>query len=254
MSNHNLRQQRRQTLFITSIAMALVYILWNTPSLDFLMYPLRLFVTYIHEAGHALAAIISGGEVVGFLVSPNGSGLAITRGGSRALILPAGYIGAALFGSMLFYTANRFPRFINPIAIGLGVGIVLFTIAFARPDESGAPVALVVGLTFGAILALIGWRANRLITLLIVNILGMVTALNAVLDVWFVVQYADAGRGMVTNDAAAFSREITPLIPPVVIALIWAAIAVLLLGMAIWYGVWKPLRSEIDSTVDSLRQ
>jgi hypothetical protein len=248
------RRLRRQALSMTMIGMVVVYILWNMHELDFLMYPLRLFVTYVHEAGHALAALISGGQVVGFLVAADGSGLATTIGGSRALILPAGYVGAALFGSLLFFIANRFPRYVNHIIAVLGLGIITFTILFARPDETGAPVALVIGIVFGLLLLGIGWKANRLITLLVVNVLGMVTALNAVLDVWYIVQNSDAGRGMVTNDAAAFSRDITPLLPAAVVAFIWAGIAVALMSLALWYGVWKPLRFEIDDAVENIQR
>ena len=44
---------RRRALFITMIAMIVVYVLWNIPSLGFILYPLKLFTTYIHESGHA---------------------------------------------------------------------------------------------------------------------------------------------------------------------------------------------------------
>jgi len=56
------RQYRRRALLITLVAMIIVYILWNVPDLRVVLYPLNLFVTYIHEAGHSLAALLTGGR------------------------------------------------------------------------------------------------------------------------------------------------------------------------------------------------
>ncbi|MGB1288229.1 MAG: M50 family metallopeptidase [Aggregatilineales bacterium] len=246
------KRDRRQALGMTALAMVVVGILWNVPALDFIVYPLRLFVTYVHEAGHSLAALLTGGEVIGFLVSPNGSGVATTAGGSRALILPAGYLGAAFFGSMLFYLTNRFPSLSNTLATALGIGMVLFTVLFARPDESGLPVALMVGSIFGMLMVIIGLRANQLMTLLLLNVLAVMTALNAVLDVWFLTQQIGASRGAVRNDAVAFTEQVTPLIPAQFVAFTWMVIAAAMFAVAVWYGIIKPLRHEVNDSYDAI--
>lgn len=248
------RRERRNALLMTFAAMIVVYILWNVPAFDFLAAPLRLFVTLVHEMSHGLAALATGGQVLGFLVSLDGSGLAVTAGGSRAIILPAGYLGAACFGSLLFVLANRLPRAANGIALLLGFSIILFVVLFARPDDqTGLPVAAFLGIGVGFLLLLAGWKLHGWLVLLVLNVLAVMTALNAVLDLWFLLNYSDAGRGAVTNDAAAFSRDILPLLPPSVIALSWALLALGMLALAIWWGVWKPLHSELNDTLDTLR-
>lgn len=233
---------------MTLAALGVVYLLWNVAALDFLVYPLRLFVTYIHEAGHSLMALLTGGRVIGFSVSPDGSGLATTAGGSRALILPAGYLGAAFFGAALFYLVNtlRRPRF---LAIIIGVGMVVFTLMYASLDASGAPVAFIVGILGGAALIGMGWKLNRTINMLVLNVLAIMTGLNAILDLWLIVRFSNlrSSDGLVRNDALAFSEEITPLIPPVVIALIWALIAVLMLGAAVYYALLRPALKAQDA-------
>ncbi len=242
-----------RALLITALAMVVVYLLWNIPQLTILLYPLRLFTTYVHEAGHGLAAILTGGQVVGFAVSANGSGLATTIGGARWLILPAGYLGAALFGSLLYYLVNRFPRTANGTALALGLGMILFTLLFARPDETGTPVALIIGLGFSVLLLLVGLKLNGLITLLVLNVLAVSTALEAVMDLRYLINFADlARRGNVMNDAAAFSADIMPLLPPSAIALTWAGIAVMMLGLAVYYGTIRPLRHKIDANYSRL--
>lgn len=244
------RRMRRQTILITILALGTVFILWNIRELEALVYPLRLFVTYVHEASHSLAALITGGSVQGFTVSANGSGVAVTAGGSRAFILPAGYLGAALFGSMLFFLSNRIPRWVRGLSVFIGAFMIVFTIVFARPDETGSLAALLIGLGFGAVMLLMGWKAPRVINLFVLNTLAAMTALNAVLDVWMLVGYSDASRGNVMNDAAAFSAQVTPALPTPVVAFIWSAAAVAMLGTAVYFGMIQPLRQEFNDTLN----
>lgn len=249
----NPKNYRRRALFITAIAMVIVYFLWNVPSLQRVLYPLNLFTTYIHEAGHSLAAILTGGRVIGFLVSANGSGLATTAGGNPAIIIPAGYLGTAFFGSLLFYIVNRFPRTANGMATALGLFMIVFTLMFARPDETGAPVALFIGVGFGVALVVIGLRLHNMLTLLVLNVLAVFTALEAFMSLRYLISNIGATRGTVGNDAVAFTREVAPLVPPSVVALTWAGISLAMFAVALYYGAWKPLRRELDATYEVVR-
>lgn len=234
---------RRQMLTITLAGTFIVYLLWNVDFLSFIAYPFRLFVTYVHEAGHSLMAIITGGRVLEFTVSPNGSGLATTAGGSRALILPAGYIGAAFFGASLFYLVNRHPRFARGIGGMLGVFLIVFTLMFARPDAGNAPTAIIVGFFTGLALVGLVWKGSLRINLLVLSVLSIMTALNAVLDVVTLIRYADMqiASGIVRNDAAAFSEEIAGgFLPGSFWALMWAGIALTMCGFSVYYGLIKP--------------
>ena len=248
-TKHNARAMRRQTLLISALAFVAVFLLWNQREMEMLLYPLRLFVTFVHEAGHSLAALISGGQVQGFTVFANGSGVAVTAGGNRALILPAGYLGAALFGSLLFLLSNRVPRWLPGVAIALGAFLIGITAIYGRPDESGSPIAIIIGVGFGLFILLVGAKAPRVINQLLLSILAVITALEAVYDLWYLVGNSGVGLGDARNDAAAFAQEITPLLPAAVIALLWAAIAVAMLGTAIYIGTIKPLRNELEDVV-----
>ena len=240
---------RRQTLMITLLAFIAVFVLWNTRELEMLVYPLRLFVTYIHEASHALAALITGGQVQSFTVSPNGSGLAITAGGSSALILPAGYLGAALFGSLLFFLSNRAPHWVRGLGISIGGFLILFTALYARPDQTASLTAFSIGIGFGLVMIMMGWKAPRAINQFVLSTLAVMTALHAVLDLWLLIGNAEAGRGDILNDAAAFANEFTPLFPASVVAFIWAVAAVVMLVAAIYLGLFQPLKQEISGAV-----
>jgi hypothetical protein len=230
---------RQRAVLLMPIAALIVFVLWNTPQLDALLYPFRLFVTYVHEAGHGLAAILTGGRLLGFVVSPDGSGVATTVGGWRWLILPAGYLGAATFGALLFFVANRFPHS-RYLSGGLGVLLILFTVLFGLSSFT----AILVGGLFGALLLVMAKYANHTINLIVLNVLAILTGLNAVLDLWYLTQFSDIGAGRVRNDAAAFAYEVVPLTPAWLWAGLWALIAVAMLGAAVWFSVVHPLMSK----------
>jgi hypothetical protein len=77
------------------------FILWQLPYSNALLFPLKMFVTYIHESSHGLAAIITGGSLVRFEMALDTSGLAYTSGGIRTLIVSAGYIGSTIWGGIV---------------------------------------------------------------------------------------------------------------------------------------------------------
>ena len=227
---------RRNAIMIAVGAGVIVFILWNIPQLSFLLYPIRLFVTFIHEAGHSLMAEFTGGRVLEFTVFGNGTGVATTQGGNRLLILPAGYLGTAFFGSLLFYITNTLPI---PRKISLAVGTLIILIALFLHATG---IALLIGLLTGAALVFVGLRAGVYANVLILNILAILTGLNAVLDLLYLVRASNVALGNVQNDAAAFAA-LTP-IPTTIWAIIWALLAIFMLGTAIWYSVVRHVRQH----------
>ena len=79
--------------------LAAVFALWQTP----VVLPLKILVVFLHELSHGLAAVLTGGEIVELSLSAQQGGHAVTRGGSRFLILSAGYLGSLLL--CLLYTS-----------------------------------------------------------------------------------------------------------------------------------------------------
>lgn len=222
---------RQRALVIALLAFGVVLVLWNVPQLGFVLYPVRLFVTFVHESGHGLAAILTGGHFENFRVDPNTAGVALTAGGSRLLILPAGYLGAALFGALLFYITNTVPY---PRTISLILAILVAAITILFTDLLST--AWLVGL--GSALVLLAlWRfADRSVNLLVLDALAMLAGLNVLLDLVALITHSNAAMGEVLNDAAAFSRDIAPIFPPVVWAVLWTIIAVMMLGAAVYFS------------------
>jgi Peptidase M50B-like len=72
-----------------------------------ILYPITILVTFLHELGHALGALLTGGEVLSIEINSDGSGMTTSRGGSRAITLMGGYIGSAILGNVLFFIGAK---------------------------------------------------------------------------------------------------------------------------------------------------
>ncbi len=84
-------------LVMLLIVLCPLYFFWAGP----VLYPLRLLMVFFHEASHAIATILTGGQMREFVVNTDLSGHIIRNGGSSFLIGNAGYVGAFLWGSLL---------------------------------------------------------------------------------------------------------------------------------------------------------
>ena len=82
------------------VAIAAMVILMNIPHLSNVLYPFKIFSTWIHEMCHGIAAILVGGGIQKILVYPDTSGLAYTyTDGSnfkRGFVASGGYTGTAV--------------------------------------------------------------------------------------------------------------------------------------------------------------
>jgi len=197
--------------------MVALWLLWRTRW----VYPLRLLVTFVHEASHALAAVLTGGSIDRITVAADGSGLCMTRGGWRSLILPAGYLGSMFWGSLILILAFR-TRWDKLLSLALGVGLIVVTVVYVRSWFGFAS-----GLVLGAALTSAGRWLPAEVNEALLTVIGSTSCLCAIFDL------RDLARGAaVTSDASLFSAEILPL-PPAVWAVLWALLALLWLGFSL---------------------
>lgn len=88
---------------------------------------------------HGLAALLTGGAFLRFVIFPDGSGLAYTAGGIRWLIIPAGYVGTALVGAALVALGGS-PRRSRVTLGALGAALALLTLRYALPSVLSAEI------------------------------------------------------------------------------------------------------------------
>jgi len=80
-----------------------------------LLHPIRLFVTFLHEFGHAIGAVLTGGWVEDVQINADGSGFTRSVNGNRAITIMGGYLGSAIFGNILFYIGARSKPLVKPL-------------------------------------------------------------------------------------------------------------------------------------------
>ena len=135
-------------------ASLLTLALWFIPFAGVVTYPIRLFVTYLHEIGHALAALATFGGVNRVALDWSGSGVTFTQGGLGLLISSAGYLTTTVYGSALLLFLRR-ERNAKVAAIGTGALLLLITGLFG-----GNIVAWLAGLVFGAGCLFLGMKGR----------------------------------------------------------------------------------------------
>jgi hypothetical protein len=144
-------------LIYVIIAALLAVVLSHLPLVSVVVYPFKLFGTFVHEWCHALVAIATGGSVVQLQINGDLSGETFTRGGWPLFIASAGYTGAAIAGALLLLAPSRYA---NRTLIGIGAMSLLMPlvggIAFGT---SFPPNTWLWALIFGAVNLAVGLRA-----------------------------------------------------------------------------------------------
>jgi len=78
---------------------------------NYLVYPITLLVTFLHEFWHAFFAIITWGSVESLQINSDWSWVTETRGWIRFFVLMWGYIWSALFWNILLYISIKKQKF-----------------------------------------------------------------------------------------------------------------------------------------------
>lgn len=172
---------------------ALIFALWPTD----VVYPLRLLIVFLHELSHALAVILTGGEVVSLTVNTMEGGEVLARGGNRFLTLSAGYVGSLLIGVLLLLTAvnTRADRFAMAI-----LGALILAVALLYISEPFAVIFSI--LTAAAMLAAAAWLSHE-INDLILRVIGLTSMIYVPYDI-----FSDTiARAHLYSDARMLAEE-----------------------------------------------
>ena len=232
------------------LATALSLLLWFLPYAEILAWPFRIFVTFIHEGGHALAALVTGNAVHSLSVSPDGSGMVYSTDTgllSGMFVSSAGYLGAMTFGALLLWLVRHRVK-ARAVLAGSGVLVLLLAtfFGFLAPLWNWslpglftlvAGVALPLGLFAAA-----KYLSPRAATFL-ASFLAVQCVLNAVFDlrnVLFASAFTDAHTDA-ANMAAATG------VPGIFWALFWIVVAFVIMTLALRaYVAGKEAPSQPD--------
>ena len=242
------RPQVNLLIFATLISLGLWFVSWFIPLTSYIVYPLQLFATFIHEGSHVLATVLTGNTVQSLTVSPDASGVVWSESSgwfSQLLISSAGYVGTTAFGAALlawirFGYSSRVALYFS--AGFVGVMTVFFGILapfwnFLANVTFGSVVFTVFSgtiLTVG--IAAVARYANLKWVNFVLAFLAVQSLLNAVfslLDLLFISTMTNA-QSDAANMAAATG------IPSVLWVFIWMgiSIAMITIGLRV-YAVSK---------------
>lgn len=227
----------RSMMIVVLFSFAIIIALSFIPIAKYLLYPFKLFSTFIHEMCHGLAAILTGGKWIRFTVGADGSGLAWTAGGLRTLIIPAGYLGTSLIGGILLFMSGRKSNRANAILFVMGIILAAITVIFARNTT-----AVLVGLGFGVVLCLVGMFSRGFFPAFLLNFLAVNLSLNALLDVKTLFFHTTGGMGR--NDAVAMNHEILGIGN-----VTWAVLFVLFSILITWGFLRKSLKKNATQSM-----
>jgi hypothetical protein len=227
---------RHKELGIALIFAFISITLWRMPGLWGVTYPFQIFGTFVHEICHGIAAILTGGEFRRFAINPNLSGIAWHVGGIRWIVASAGYVGSAVFGGFLIIiSAWGAPA--RQILFWLGVTLGVFCLLFVRNLFGIFSGLLLTAALISAGVWLNAFWANAL--LLFLAIQTAFDALDGVLDLITISTY----RAHIFTDARTMQR--LTMIPAIMWALLWAAVAAIILITSLVIAYRKPSQSSI---------
>jgi hypothetical protein len=136
--NYKLAEDVKPQVKLLVIATLISVVIWLAsvyfPIFSYLVYPLQLFATFVHEGSHVLATVMTGGSVQSLTVSPDTSGVvwSLTQDGNwlqRLMISSAGYLGTTAFGVALLVWMRY--QFSSRKALYIASGFVgLMTLVF----------------------------------------------------------------------------------------------------------------------------
>jgi hypothetical protein len=223
---------------ILVVATLITFALWFVPYSNYILYPIRLFVTFVHESGHALAATLTGGSVDYIRIFGDGSGVTYTRTSPvwTWLVLSGGYLGAALFGSVMLHVGRLRQSNAGRLSLyAASLYMMAITLLWTSPFHSIFTV--VTGMGLAVILFVLGRLLSGQAALIVSSFLAVQCCLDALSDLRVLVNLTSTGSR--ENDAAFMAKFY--FIPATLCALIWCIMALTILGFSL-HNYWRATR------------
>ncbi len=224
------------TLLLTAAVISIV--LWFIPFAEIVTYPFRIFVTFIHEGGHAIAALLTGNSVESLSIATNASGETYTSGGGRfsqMFVASAGYLGSMAFGAFLLVLIRKAIA-ARIVLIGSATLIFALTLIYGliKPAMSGAvssalPFTILAGTLLSVGLIAVAKYATARVATFFVSFLAVQCVLNALLDLKTVFYLSSPFGPNVPTDAVNMANATH--IPALFWSLAWIAIAIGILAV-----------------------
>ena len=150
---------------------------WGT----LVLYPFRLFTTWVHECGHAIMTLIVGGRVNSIVIERNAAGVTsslIPEGRvTQGLVASAGYLGASVVGCALLVAARR-KQDAHGILWTIGAFMLVTLVIWIRN-----PFGFAVVLVWSVALIALSRQGSGPVSSFVLSLLAVQVALDSVYDI-----------------------------------------------------------------------
>lgn len=254
----NARPQVSLLLIATAVSVGIWVVSWFVPVAAYVVYPLQLSATFIHESSHALAALITGNTVMSLTVSPDTSGAVWSEvsGISALFISSAGYLGTTAFGTILlawmrFGWSSRIALYASAGLIGVMTVAFGFLMPFWNLLANVTFLSVVFTVFSGAVLAVGLAAIARFAPLKWANFALAFLSVQCLLNAFFSLKdlFFISAAGTQATDAA--NMAMATGIPSLVWVALWIFISLIMisLGMRL-YAVSKGKKADDSLFVD----
>jgi hypothetical protein len=200
---------------------SLVFVLWPTP----VIIPLKILIVFLHELSHAGMTVLTGGDVISLTVSADQGGAVFSRGGSRFLILSAGYLGSLLLGVILLISATRTNA--DRTVMGLFGTLMLVVTALYVREGFAVLFCLVAGIMMLVSAKFLPHDVNDLA----LRVIGLTSMIYVPLDI-----FSDTiARSNLRSDARMLAEEFGGA------TVFWGGIWLLISLAVIVFSLWRGL-------------
>mgnify|MGYP001359793900 CR=1 FL=1 len=249
---YTLAEDAKPQLKLLLIATFATIAIWFIPYAEYLVYPIRLFVTFVHESGHAIMAFVTGGAVQSLTISADGSGVVYSApsGMLGALLTSsAGYLSTTFFGVLMLYLIRRnvspdkilllAGAFVGVITIFFGIVSPLFNFLSLNVPFSSVAFTVVVGLLLSAGMIAMALYSSSKVANFAVAFLAVQCLLNALSDLKTILFInAPLVGDNIANDAGNMAAATG--IPAFLWVVAWIAIALLMIVVGMrFYAIRK---------------
>ena len=260
---YKLAEDAKPQVLLLLIATAITIILWFIPYADYLVYPIRLFVTFIHESSHAIVAVLTGGSVQSLTISSDGSGVVYSAPSGLIgglLTSSAGYLGTTVFGVVMLYLIRRSVSpnkvlyasagFVTAMTLVFAIVSPMFNFLSLQVGFSTISFTILAGTLLAVALFAIGKFASIRVANFAVAFLAVQCLLNALSDLKTVFFMSSPLIGSDMQTDAANMATATG-IPGFMWVVIWIGISLAMISLGLrFYAVSRSKAAASDSVFE----
>jgi hypothetical protein len=184
--------------------------------------PFTWITVFFHEISHGIAAVITGGSIDKIHLNLLGSGLCYTTGGIRFIILQFGYLGAIIWGVLIYLMADSIKDKNVHLIVYAILCLLAIVLLFWGRDLMTWIILVILFLFFASLIKLQG---HYLIKFLL-RFVGAYVLLDAIRSPLYLIDGRHYGDGAKLSDLTS--------IPEIIWVITWFSI-----GLFSIFKLWK---------------